>query len=79
MRKNTVSQCCSDIVRCSTRTRAFHGGSCRYRDGQTPVKWIVSLDPRGETSARYRCKHVCIVDRTNVPGEEVDLLPPCQT
>ena len=33
------------------------------------MKWVVQLDPRGETSMRYRCKHVNLVTHTNVGGE----------
>ena len=40
------------------------------------VKWVVHVDPRGETSARYRCKHVNLVTKTNVPGEQEYLFAP---
>ena len=38
--------------------------------GRPAIKWIIQLDPRGETEFKYRCKQVNVVQRTNVPGEE---------
>lgn len=44
--------------------------------GLPAVKWVVYVDPRGETSQRYRCKHVNLVTKTNVPGEQEYLFAP---
>lgn len=38
--------------------------------GRPAIKWIIELDPRGETQFKYRCKQVNLVERTNVAGEE---------
>ena len=40
------------------------------------VKWVIELDPRGELNFQYRCKHVDLVRRSNVPGEEEFLFAP---
>ena len=40
------------------------------------VRWVVHFDVRGETSFRYRCKHVSLVTRSNVRGEEEYLFAP---
>jgi len=48
-----------------------------HKDNKWPaVKWVVELDPRGERQFKYRCKHVDLVQRSNVPGEEEFLFAP---
>lgn len=38
--------------------------------GLPAVLWKVQVDVCGESSFRHRCKHVNLVGRTNVPGEQ---------
>mmetsp|Transcript_49258 Transcript_49258/g.87957 ORF Transcript_49258/g.87957 Transcript_49258/m.87957 type:complete len:717 (-) Transcript_49258:809-2959(-) len=40
------------------------------------VKWVIELDPRGEKEFRYRCKHVDLLRRANLEGEEEYLFAP---
>ena len=40
-----------------------------YPPGQPAIKWIIELDPRGESQFKYRCKQVNLVQRANVAGE----------
>ena len=47
-----------------------------YESNQPAVKWVVELDPRGEQEFRYRCKHVDLVRRAHVAGEEEFLFAP---
>ena len=55
--------------------------SCtRYRkfdEGQTPVHWVIHLDPAGQHNLMKRCKHVNLVSGSNVDGEEEFLFAPC--
>jgi len=41
-----------------------------YDKGFSPVRWTLHLDKE------HKCKHVCYVDRTNVPGESEFLFVP---
>jgi hypothetical protein len=46
-------------------------------NGRMPVAiWRVYVDPRGKTELQYRCKHVNLVLRANVAGEEEFLFAP---
>jgi hypothetical protein len=48
----------------------------KFAEGETPVKWIVELDPRGRDALQYRCKHVNFCENSDVPGEEEFLFAP---
>ena len=37
--------------------------------GRPAIKWIIELDPRGESQFKYRCKQVNLVQRANIAGE----------
>ena len=40
------------------------------------VKWIISVDPRGETDPKFKCKHVNLVKHTHVANELEYLFSP---
>ena len=47
-----------------------------FASGQTPVLWVVRVDPRGADTVKYRCKHVNYVKKSNVAGEQEFLFAP---
>jgi len=47
-----------------------------FASGQTPVLWIVRVDPQGADTVKYRCKHVNYVQKSNVGGEQEFLFAP---
>ena len=50
-------------------------GYADYRN-EPCVLWDIRVDPRGETSNVYRCKHVSYVTYSDLPGEEEYLFAP---
>jgi hypothetical protein len=48
----------------------------KYDAGETPVHWVIHLDPAGELNLMKRCKHVNLVCSSNVAGEEEFLFAP---
>ena len=44
--------------------------------GETPVHWVIHLDPAGQHNLMKRCKHVNLVSSSNVDGKEEFLLAP---
>ena len=47
-----------------------------WADTPATVKWIIGVDPRGETNRRYKCKHVNLVTDTHVANEFEYLFSP---
>ena len=60
----------------------MHNKSCtKHRNrkldaGETPVHWVIHLDPAGQHNLMKRCKHVNLVSSSNVDGKEEFLLAP---
>jgi len=48
----------------------------KFDEGQTPVHWVIHLDPAGQHNLMKRCKHVNLVSGSNVDGEEEFLFAP---
>ena len=47
-----------------------------YSSMKATIKWVIKFDPRGREQMPFRCKHVNLVDKTHVPGEEEYLFAP---
>ena len=48
----------------------------KFDAGETPVHWVVLMDPAGQHNLMRRCKHVNLVRNSNVSGEEEFLFSP---